>query len=118
MSDAHRRLLRELAQRISTRLDAEFTDVPGSDGQRLGVALRERGKACSVELSMAQLLSAVDDLGARESLRVRLKAARDRMMFRPPPVPLPRHVEAALDPGSSRFRSGGGNNLRWGPGRR
>jgi len=67
---------------------------------------------------MVQLLQAVGDLGARESLRIRIKAARDRMMFRPPPVPLPRHIEAALDPASSRFRFGGGNNFRSGRGRR
>jgi len=107
-----------LAHRISNRLDAEFTEVPGGDGQRLCIALRERGKASAVELSMVQLRSAVGDLGAREALRVRLKAARDRMLFRPPPVRLPRHVEAALDPASSRFRSGGGSNFRSGRGGR
>jgi len=117
VGDAHRRLLRELTQRISTRLDAEFTEVPGSDGPRLGVALKERGKACVVELSMVGLLRAVADLPARESLRIRLKAARDRMMFRAPPVPLPRHIEAALDPASSRFQFGGGG-FRGGRGRR
>jgi len=85
-------------------------EVPGGDGARLGVALRERGKSCVVELSTALVLQAFGDVAGRESLRVRLKGARDRMLFRPPPVRLPRHIEAAMDPASSRFRFGGGSS--------
>jgi hypothetical protein len=104
----HRQLLEELSGQISNRLEAGFTELPGADGASVGVELRERGRAVVMELPMALLASAVSDAIARETVRVRIKARRDRMLFRPPPVPLPKHITSVADPAGSRFGYGRG----------
>lgn len=78
-------MLAELTGRISTRLDAEFEKVPRPDSVNIGVTLKERGKSGRLEVPLALLLEAEADLTARDMLRVRIKAVRDRMLFRPPP---------------------------------
>lgn len=103
-----KRLLQELTGRISNRLETEFADAPGEDGPNVGIALHERGRRGFMELPGALLEQAVGDPAARESVRVRIKSARDRMLFRPPPAPLPKHVVAAPDPAGSRFGFGYG----------
>jgi hypothetical protein len=75
-------LLEELTRQISNRLEAMFTELPGADGPSIGVELRERGRT------------------------VVIKGRRDRMLFRPPPVPLPKRIESVSDPGGSRFGRG------------
>ena len=45
IGDTQQRLLRGLAQRISTRLDAEFTEPAGADSPNIGIALSERGRS-------------------------------------------------------------------------
>ena len=103
VSDSERRLLRQLAARISNRLEAEFTDELGGDRPHVGVRLNERDRGVVLELPRALLAQAREDPTARESVRVRLKSARDRMLFRPPPRPLPKRIEGAMDPGAMRF---------------
>lgn len=110
----HGRLLRKLAGQISNRLETEFRELPGADGPRLGIALVERGRTVVIEIPEALLASAGSDPAAREAIRVRIKARRDRMLFRPPPVPLPKHIPAALDPAGPRF----GSRFGFGRGRR
>ena len=114
IGDPQQRLLRELAGRISNRLDAEFTEPVGAESRNIGVTLRERGHSAVLEISEALLMSADAEPSAREALRVRLKATRDRMLFRPPPTPLPKKITAAADPAA--FRGGFGFG-RGGPGR-
>ena len=109
----HRQLLEQLTGQISNRLECGFTDLPGADGATVGVELRERGRTVVMELPVALLASAVSDTIAREAVRVRIKARRDRMLFRPPPVPLPKHITSVADPAGSRFGFGRGP----GPGR-
>jgi len=109
----HRQLLEQLAGQISNRLECGFTDLQGADGATVGVELRERGRTVVMELPVALLVSAVSDAVAREAVRVRIKARRDRMLFRPPPVPLPKRITSVADPAGSRFGFGRGP----GPGR-
>ena len=80
---AQQRLLIELTGRISTRLATEFEKRTGPEGPNVGVTLAERGKRSRLEIPYALLQ---EDLMARDALRVRIKAARDRMLFRPPPA--------------------------------
>ena len=82
---AQQRLLIELTGRISTRLATEFEKRTGPEGPNVGVTLAERGKRGRLEIPYALLQEAESDLMARDALRVRIKAARDRMLFRPPP---------------------------------
>lgn len=114
IGDPQQRLLRELAGRISNRLDAEFTEPAGAESHNIGVTLRERGHSAVMEVPEALLLSADAEPVAREALRVRIKATRDRMLFRPPPTPLPKKITAAADPAALR---GGGFGFGRGPGR-
>ena len=79
---AQQRLLIELTGRISTRLATEVEKRTGPEGSNVGVTLAERGKRSRLEIPYALLQ---EDLMARDALRVRIKAARDRMLFRPPP---------------------------------
>ena len=79
------RLLIELTGRTSTRLATEFEKRTGPEGSNVGVTLAERGKSGRLEIPYALLQEAESDLIARDALRVRIKAARDRMLFRPPP---------------------------------
>jgi hypothetical protein len=113
IGDRQQKLLHQLASRISNRLEAEFTELPGPDGPNIGVALQERGHRANVEISEALLMRADADTTALEAIRIRMKAARDRMLFRPPPRPLPKNITAAADPGFSRDSGRG----RGGPGR-
>ena len=60
-------------------------------------------------------MQAVEDLSAREAIRVRIKGRRDRMLFQAPPSPLPKHIAMAPAPGGMHFgfgRSGGGSRGR------
>ena len=113
IGDPQQRLLRELAGRISNRLDAEFTEPAGAESRNIGLTLRERGHSAMMEVPETLLLSADGDPSAREALRVRIKATRDRMLFRRPPTPLPKNITAAADPAASR----GGFGFGRGPGR-
>ena len=106
---SHRQLLDELIGQISNRLECGFTELPGAEGN-VGIELRERGRTVVMELPVALLASAVSDAIAREAVRVRIKTRRDRMLFRPPPVPLPKHITSVADPAGSRFGFGRGPN--------
>lgn len=98
ITPAQQRLLEDVTGRISRRLESKFEDPSDVDGPNVGVQLRERGHAVVIEIPTALLEQAVDELGAREALRIRLKARRDRMLFRAPPSPLPKHIAPATDP--------------------
>jgi hypothetical protein len=87
-----RRLLEELTSRISTRLEATFRAAGDSSGPNVGIELRERNASVVIEIPRAMLDVALSDPAGREALRVRLKARRDRMLFKAPPAPLPKHV--------------------------
>lgn len=105
---SHERLLRDLAGRISNGLESEFSELPDADGPNVGVTLRERGRRVVMEIPGALLMQAGDDATAREAIRVRIKARRDRMLFRPPPSPLPKHIAPAATPGAMHFGFGRG----------
>jgi hypothetical protein len=98
----HQRLLRELSSQISNRLETAFTNLPGADSPNIGVELVERGRRVVMEVPAALFERAEDDPSAREAIRVRIKAKRDRMLFRAPPVPLPKRIAAAPDPAGPR----------------
>jgi regulator of protease activity HflC (stomatin/prohibitin superfamily) len=102
---SQRKLLRDLTGRISNRLESQFTELPG-DGPNVGIELQERGRRVVMELPAALLLQADGDPSVQEAIRVRIKARRDRMLFRAQPAPLPKHIASAPDPGFSRFGSG------------
>jgi hypothetical protein len=114
IGDREQLLLRQLAGRISNKLEAEFVNPTGSDSPNIGLLLQERGHTASMEIPHALLAQADGDPSVVEVIRVRIKATRDRMLFRPPPRPLPKNIAPAADPGFSRggFGRGGG-----GPGR-
>jgi len=112
VASAHRQLVEELIGQISNRLECGFTEQRDADGASVGLELRERGRTVVMEIPTVLLASAVSDAMARETLRVRIKARRDRMLFRPPPVPLPKHITSVADPAGPRFGFG-----RGGPGR-
>jgi hypothetical protein len=112
IGEAELRLLSELAGRISNRLEATF--VPDRPGDAIAIALSERGHTVSMEIPAALLARAHEEPAAREALRVRIKARRDRMMFRPPPRPLPKNITSAADPA---FMSRGGFGRPGGGGR-
>jgi hypothetical protein len=92
---AQRRLLTALTGRISTRLAAEFEMLSRPESPNVGVILAERGKRGRLEIPYALLHEAESDLIARDALRVRIKAARDRMLSRPPPRTAARGCRAA-----------------------
>ena len=110
-----RRLLTALTGRISTRLVAEFETLSRPESPNVGVTLAERGKSGRLEIPYALLHEAESDLMARDALRVRIKAARDRMLFRPPPS-RPRTDIAPL--GDPAFWQRGGSGRGRGSGRR
>ena len=83
---AQHRLLTALTGRISTRLVAEFETRSRPESPNVGVTLAERGTRGRLEIPYTLLAEAESDLMARDALRVRIKAARDRMLFRPPPA--------------------------------
>ena len=108
ISSTQRRLLSELANGISGRLEAHFVELPGSDDARIGVALHERDRKVVIEVPLAILLQATQDANGREIFRTRIKARRDRMMFRTPPRALPKDIAPLFSPGPPRggFRGG------------
>jgi hypothetical protein len=117
ITQTHHKLLHELSSRISKGLEAEFSELP-IEGPTVGVRLQERGKKATMEIPALLLQQAGEDASAKETMRQRIKATRDRMLFRPPPTPLPKKISAAPDPSSTRFGfgfgGGGGGNRRGG----
>lgn len=107
---SHQRLLRDLTSRISSGLEAEFHDLPGADGPNVGLILRERRRQVTIEIPAILLTEAVGDAAAREAIRVRIKARRDRMLFQAPPSPLPKHIASAPAPGGMHFGFGRGGS--------
>lgn len=107
VTTAQRQLLEELTKRISRKLDAIFTELPDAEGPSIGVQLRERGQVVVAEVPGDLLVQATSEATAREALRVRLKARRDRMLFKPPPAKLSKRITPAADPGGSRSSGGG-----------
>ncbi len=117
VSTNQRQLLHELTRTISRRLSSEFSELPGAGTENVGITLRERGRRAVVELPGDLLTQATGDTTARETLRIRLKAARDRMLFRSPPPPLPKNITALAFPGAGpggRGGPGGGQRFRRG----
>ncbi len=109
LTNSHRELLRTLTSRISNRLETDFTEVAGGTGPNVGIELRERGHRIVMELPSTVLLTAHDNVTVREQMRIRIKAGRDRMLFRPGPIPLPKRLEPTpIPPAFSRGGPGGG----------
>ncbi len=108
VSPAHHRLLAQVATGISARLEAQFVELPAGNDAHIGVALREGSRNVVIELPFALLAHAVDDPGGREVLRTRVKARRDRMMFKTPPAPLPKKIAPLFNPGPDRRGFHGG----------
>jgi hypothetical protein len=110
IGERQHQLLRQLAARISNKLEAEFTEPPAADSPNIGISLLERGQRGTLEISQALLARAQAEPTAFENIRVRMKTTRDRMLFRPPPRPLPKNITPAADPGFGRtgFGRGGG----------
>jgi len=106
VTTAQRTLLTAVSQGISRRLEASFTDPADLDGPNAAIHLRERGKRLVMEIPETLVIEATTGTAARESFRVRVKARRDRMLFRAPPAPLPKRIDRAEEPGFFR-RSGG-----------
>jgi hypothetical protein len=116
IADSHRRLLRELTRRISKRLEAEFTSLPCADGPNIGIQLREGHRKVVMELPAAVLLRAEGDMTVQEAIRVRIKARRDRMLFRREPISLREHTGAGRRPPSGGVSFG--SRQGYGRGRR
>jgi hypothetical protein len=107
ISPVQHRLLEQLASGISTRLEAQFVELADRDDAHIGVMLKESSRQVVIELPVAMLQA--EDLAGREQLRTRMKARRDRMMFKTPPAPLPKNVAPLFHPGPPRgggFRGG------------
>ena len=112
---SQRRVLAELTGRISNRLAAEFEKRACSESANVGVTLHERGKSGRLEIPCALLQDAEADLAARDALRVRIKSARDRMLFRPPPARPRTDIAPLGDPvvwNRGGFGRGGGRGRR------
>ena len=112
VTGAQQRLLQDLSGRISNRLELEFSELGDGEGPNIGISLREQGRRVVIEIPTSLLAEAAADAMALETLRVRIKGRRDRMLFRAPPSPLPKKVVAAPAPGPDRPGFG-----RGGPGR-
>lgn len=110
VSPAQHRLLADLASGISARLDAAFIELPDRKDAHIGVALREGARNVVIELPVAVLEQAVETPAGRELLRTRMKARRDRMMFKIPAAPLPKKIAPLFSPGPTR----GGGGFRGG----
>ena len=108
IADRHRKLLRELTRRISKRLETDFSKLPGAEGPNVGIQLREGNRKVLMELPAALLLQAETDMSAREAIRVRIKARRDRMLFRREPISLEQRVEKGRRQPPAAYGSGGG----------
>jgi hypothetical protein len=105
---AQQRLLAVLSGRISTRLELVVDESGEADAPNVGITLRERGHSVSMEIPYALLDQAEADPTSREALRIRLKGRRDRMMFRPPPTPLPKNIVQSRESFMPRNFGGGG----------
>src|SRR5205809_856291 len=101
---------------MSSASEAEraITELNGHElqGRKLNVSeARERagggGGSGTLEVPAALLRRADAEADAREALRQRIKATRDRMLFRAPPPPLPKNIAAAGDPAFFRSRGPG-----------
>src|SRR5262249_59040303 len=115
VSEPHWRVLSDLTSRISSGFETECSELQDADGPSVGIILRERRREVTVEIPAALLTEAAGDATAREAIRVRIKARRDRMLFKAPPSPLPKHI--ATVPGAMPFgvgRTGGGPRGRRG----
>jgi hypothetical protein len=110
ISPSQRRLLSELASRISDRLEAHFVELPRANDTHIGIALHEGERKVVIEVPLAVLVQATEDLNGREILRTRMKARRDRMMFVTPPRRLPKEIAPLFNPGPGR----GGGGFRGG----
>ncbi len=99
-------LLGEVAGQISNRLDTTFTELRGAENANVGVELHERGRRVVMEIPEALFARAGGDASAREAIRVRIKARRDRMLFRPMPAPLPKRIASVVEPGGPPFGRG------------
>ncbi|HZP42030.1 MAG TPA: hypothetical protein VFD84_11045 [Candidatus Binatia bacterium] len=112
ISPSQHRLLRDVTSQISNKLETEFSELPGVEGPSVGIVLHERHRHVLIEIPADLLMRAAGDLTAREAIRVHIKGRRDRMLFRAPPKPLPKHIAAAATPGSMHsgfgYRRGGG----------
>ena len=112
---AQRHLLTVLTGRISTRLAAEFEMLSRPESPNVGVILAERGKRSRLEIPCTLLEEAESDLMARDALRVRIKAARDRMRLHPPPARPRADIAPLGDPAvwhRGNFGRGGGRGRR------
>ncbi len=85
-----------------------FVELPASNDAHIGVALHEGHRNVVIEMPVAVLVQATEDPNGREILRTRIKARRDRMMFRVPPRALPKDIAPLFNPGPPRggFRGG------------
>jgi hypothetical protein len=108
VAPAHRTLLAELASGISARLEAEFVELSGTDQPSIGVSLREASRSVVIAMPDTVLAQALETPAGREVLRTRVKARRDRMLFKTPPPPLPKKIAPLLSSGPPRpsFRGG------------
>ena len=108
ISPSQRRLLSEIVTRISARLEAHFVELPTSNDAHIGIALHEADRKVVIEIPLTLLQQATEDPNGREILRTRIKARRDRMMFRTPPRALPKDIAPLFNPGPPRggFRGG------------
>jgi hypothetical protein len=107
VTPAQRRLITDLASRISERLEAHFVELPEADDARIGVALHEGNRKVVIDVPVSLLIEAGDDPTAREQLRIRLKGRRDRLMFKMPPPSLPKKIAPLFSPGPPRAGGGG-----------
>ena len=108
LSAAHRHLLSDVALRISSRLEAHFIELPAADQAHIGIALREGDRAVTIEMPLAVLIEALETANGREVLRTRIKARRDRMMFKTPARALPKDIAPLFHPGPPRNQFRGG----------
>jgi hypothetical protein len=108
VGDSHHELLRQLAKRISKRLDASFVELPGPDTANIGIQLSERNRSAVMELHGELLLRAGEGTSVREAIRVRMKARRDRMLSRQEPAFLGRQGVPVQPAGAAPGHPGGG----------
>ena len=108
VSATHHQLLEHLARGISARLEAHFVELTDGGDAHIGIALREGSRNVVIELPVTMLAQAAEDPLGRELLRTRMKARRDRMMFKSPPPPLPKKIEPIFNSAPPRggFRGG------------
>jgi hypothetical protein len=108
ISAQQRRLLSEVSAQISGRLEAHFVELPAADDSHIGIALHQADRKVIIEVPLAILVEALDSANGREVLRTRIKARRDRMMFKGPGRAFPKDIEPLFNAGPPRngFRGG------------